>query len=143
MIRAVPRAALALGLAGLIPFIYGAAATYAPDFRPFGLGGRRVLELYGLIIFAYMSGVFWGFAAAGGAVGWRAMTLSVLPAVAVFLVLIAAPDATLAALLVGFPSLLLIDFVFWRVKLAPPWWMTLRLILTTVATLCVYVGASL
>ncbi|MEM7523200.1 MAG: DUF3429 domain-containing protein [Pseudomonadota bacterium] len=139
---AIPRAALALGLAGLIPFIYGALVTAWPNLILLGVSGRDVLELYGVIIFAYMAGVFWGFAAAGGRTGWVWMLLAVAPAVVAFLALIADADAALAVLLVGFPSLLVLDFAFWRARLAPPWWLGLRGLLTSIVTLCLYIGAA-
>ncbi|MEM8754320.1 MAG: DUF3429 domain-containing protein [Pseudomonadota bacterium] len=138
----VPRPALALGLAGLIPFLYGAFAASAPDAAFAGLEGPRVLTTYGLIIFAYMSGCLWGFAAAKGRATWVWMGLAVAPAVVVFLALAAEPDGALGTLLMAFPALLIFDFAFWRANLAPRWWMTLRLILTAVVTLCLYVGAN-
>lgn len=139
---AVPRPALALGLAGLIPFLYGAAVRVAPDLRFAGLDGVWVLEVYGLIIFSYMTGVFWGFAAAAGRTGWGWMTLSVLPAVVAFLTLAATPDAIIPTLLLGFPLLLVVDVLFWRARIAPRWWLSLRGLLTAIVTACLYLGAA-
>ena len=66
----IPRAPLLLGLAGLIPFIWGAMTILFPDLAIWGqmtLGGRFIgpyIQLfYGAIILAFMSGVLWGFAA--------------------------------------------------------------------------------
>jgi len=38
-------------------------------------------------------------------------------------------------LIVGFGGLLLLDWYFWRLGLAPVWWMRLRLLLTTIVIL--------
>ena len=116
----IPHSALWLGLAGLIPFLYAALATLTPaaalPFAP----PARVFDTYGLIIFAYMAGVFWGFSA-WGPKEWRGYVLAVAPAVIVFLALIAAPGATHVILTVAFPGLLLFDRAFHLSNLAPGW----------------------
>lgn len=142
MIFGIPRAALLLGLAGLIPFFYGALSTANPSVRLLGVSGQTVLEAYGPIIFAFMSGVLWGFAAKAGKAAWLWLGLSVLPAIIIFLIMIFSPDDVIAALLVGFPSLFVIDLLFWKAGLAVPWWPTLRVILTSVVTMCLYVSLT-
>ncbi|MBS8271966.1 DUF3429 family protein, partial [Halomonas litopenaei] len=63
----IPRSALLLGLAGLLPFLWGAATVLLPDLAMWGqmtLGGRfigpYVQLFYGAIILSFMSGVLWG-----------------------------------------------------------------------------------
>ena len=65
----IPRAPLVLGLAGLIPFIWGALTGLVPDLAAWAsanLGSRFVgpyIQLfYGTVILSFMSGVLWGFA---------------------------------------------------------------------------------
>ncbi|MDG1768094.1 MAG: DUF3429 domain-containing protein [Yoonia sp.] len=133
----IPRAPLLLGLAGLIPFIWGAMTILFPDLAIWGqmtLGGRFIgpyIQLfYGAIILAFMSGVLWGFAAkTDRAIGY---ILSVIPALWAFLMTGGGPVAAAMNLIVGFLGLLMLDWQFWRWGLTPPWWMQLRVLLTAI-----------
>lgn len=133
----IPRAPLLLGLAGLIPFIWGAVTILFPDLAIWGqmtLGGRFIgpyIQLfYGAIILAFMSGVLWGFAAkTDRAIGY---ILSVIPALWAFLMTGGGPVAAAMNLIVGFLGLLMLDWQFWRWGLTPPWWMQLRILLTAI-----------
>jgi hypothetical protein len=133
----IPRAPLLLGLAGLIPFIWGAMTILFPDLAIWGqmtLGGRFIgpyIQLfYGAIILAFMSGVLWGFAAkTDRAIGY---ILSVIPALWAFLMTGGGPVAAAMNLIVGFLGLLMLDWQFWRWGLTPPWWMQLRILLTAI-----------
>ena len=65
----IPRAALLLGLAGLIPFLWGAASQLFPGLAEVGTAtagprfvGPYVSLAYGTVILSFMSGVLWGFA---------------------------------------------------------------------------------
>lgn len=137
---AIPRPALLLGLAGLIPFLYAALATLAPAVALPAAPPGTVYELYGVIIFAYMAGVFWGYAAAAAQEGLWWYGVAVLPAVLVFLAILAAPGAAQGILLIAFPALLLVDRAFHAAGLAPVWWMRLRLLLTSIVTATLLVG---
>ena len=133
----IPRAPLLLGLAGLIPFIWGAMTILFPDLAIWGqmtLGGRFIgpyIQLfYGAIILAFMSGVLWGFAAkTDRVIGY---ILSVIPALWAFLMTGGGPVAAAMNLIVGFLGLLMLDWQFWRWGLTPPWWMQLRILLTAI-----------
>ena len=65
----IPRPALLLGLAGLVPFLWSAAthlspvlATWAGQwFKPMFLGAYVGLT-WGTVVLAFLSGVLWGFA---------------------------------------------------------------------------------
>jgi hypothetical protein len=74
----IPASALVLGLAGLLPFLWGAAGILAPGLTAWSLGflpgrfhGPAVMQIYGLVILSFMAGVIWGFGhvrpGAGGA----------------------------------------------------------------------------
>lgn len=133
----IPRPALLLGLAGLIPFLWGALTSVLPGLADWGgamLGprfvGPYVQVYYGAIILAFMSGVLWGFATKGS--GWQGYALSVLPALWAFAMTGGGADRAAAALIVGFIGLLALDWHFWKQGLAPGWWMLLRVVLTVV-----------
>lgn len=139
----IPRAPLLLGLAGLIPFIWGAMTILFPDLAIWGqmtLGGRFIgpyIQLfYGAIILAFMSGVLWGFAAkTDRAIGY---ILSVIPALWAFLMTGGGPVAAAMNLIVGFLGLLMLDWQFWRWGLTPPWWMQLRILLTAIVAVTLF-----
>ena len=147
----IPTAPLALGLAGLIPFVWGAASTLNPDLALWGtqaLGPRFVgpyIQLYyGAIILSFMSGVLWGFATK--AEGGRAATgyvLSVIPALWAFFMTGGGPVAAGTNLIFGFAGLLVLDAAFVAWGLTPPWWMRLRILLTAVVVACLCVGVFL
>ena len=139
----VPRSALWLGFAGLLPFFWGVATEYvgpARDLTMATLGPRFVAPFvllnYGQNILAFMSGVIWGFAArAEGAVQGTGFALSVIPALWAFFLLGGGPVSAALYLIAGFAGLLLIDGFFWRAGLTPPWWMALRIPLTALVCL--------
>ncbi len=63
----IPRSALILGTAGVIPFLWGAANVLFP--ATVGWGGRWLSPMfmgtyvsltYGTVILSFMSGVLWG-----------------------------------------------------------------------------------
>jgi hypothetical protein len=143
----IPRAALLLGLAGLIPFVWGAASQLSPGLAEIGLAvagprfvGPYVSLAYGTVILSFMSGVLWGFATkATGAAAATGYALSVLPALWAFFMVGGGPAAAAISLIAGFAGLLGLDTLFWRWGLAPPWWMRLRLILTAVVLACLAV----
>ena len=86
---------------------------------------------YGIIILAFMSGLLWGFATkAAGQSAALGYGLSVLPAFWAFFTTMGPPAQALAALAAGFAGLLVLDWHFWRLGLAPGWWMRLRLLLS-------------
>jgi hypothetical protein len=138
----IPRAALYLGLAGLIPFFAAALVIALRPTWPMGgfnlplAGyGQMVLLAYGQMILAFMAGVLWGFAAKGGAGLW-AYACAVTPALWVFFTSFLPSHQQPITLMMGFAALLALDFVFQRAGLAPPWWMRLRLMLTAAVLAC-------
>lgn len=145
---AIPRTPLLLGLAGLLPFLWGAATVLWPDLgapvaRRIGIAfvGVPVLAGYGKIILAFMSGVIWGFAArADDRRAPLGYALSVIPALWAFFLVVGTTPAALVYLIAGFVGLLAIDALFWRHGLAPGWWMRLRLLLSAVVVACLAVG---
>ena len=135
---AVPRPALLLALAGLLPFGWSAVTlVFDPAYQASLslLGGRFVapyLHLsYGTVILAFMSGVLWGFATK--APRERAAicyALSVIPALWAFLMAGGGPVSAGMNLIFGYLGLLALDWQFWRWRLAPGGWMQRRLPMT-------------
>lgn len=143
----IPRSALILGLAGLLPFLWGALnVLYTPSLAwggamvPPMFKGTYVSLTYGTVILSFMSGVLWGFATkAKGAAAAVGYALSVIPALWAFFMVNGQPGDAAVNLAAGFVGLLLLDFSFAQQGLAPPWWMRLRLILTVVVLACLAV----
>jgi hypothetical protein len=144
----IPVSPLLLGLAGLLPFLWGAATTLAPglaapvaDILPGRFVGPAVMQIYGLVILSFMAGVIWGYATrAEGSHATLFYALSVLPPIWAFFAASGATEPALLALIAGFVVLLPIDWSAARAALAPGWWMSLRLLLTTIVVLCLLVG---
>ena len=145
----IPPSALILGLAGLIPFVWGAATELMPGLAETGarLIGPRFIGpyvglAYGTVILSFMSGVLWGFATRTtgreAAVGYA---LSVIPALWAFFFVGGGPVSAAIYLMAGFVLLLGLDWMFWQQDLAPRWWMRLRIGLTAVVLACLSVTA--
>lgn len=140
----IPRTALLLGLAGLLPFAWGVVTLWFPAaaLQTIALVGPRFVGpyvglFYGAVILSFMSGVLWGFATkADGPVASWGYGLSVLPALWAFFTTGGGDQSAAVALIAGFAGLLGLDWLFWRHGLAPEWWMRLRLLLTAGVVLC-------
>ncbi len=144
---AIPRSALILGLAGLIPFVWSAATHLSPALAgwagtvlpPMFIGAYVGLS-YGTIILSFMSGVLWGFATrAKGSAAAVGYALSVLPALWAFVMVTDSSVNSMIYLAAGFAGLLLLDASFAAQGLAPAWWMRLRLILSLIVLGCLAV----
>ena len=150
MFRTVPRAPLILGLAGLLPFLWGALTVLFPDLglwtaQTVGprFAGPYVMLFYGAVILSFMSGVLWGFATrAEGTLATIGYALSVIPALWAFFMTGGGPQSAGMSLIFGFAGLLFIDAQFARWGLAPPWWMALRLPLSAVVLACLVIGVT-
>ncbi|MGI1664078.1 DUF3429 domain-containing protein [Palleronia sp. KMU-117] len=140
----IPRSALVLGLAGLLPFLWGALTLFSEAAAGAGMQafgprfvGPYVLLSYGTVILSFMSGVLWGFATrAEGRVASTGYALSVLPALWAFFFVGGGPVSAAIYLIAGFVGLLGLDWLFWTQGLAPRWWMSLRIGLTVVVVAC-------
>ncbi|NNE87801.1 MAG: DUF3429 domain-containing protein [Silicimonas sp.] len=137
----IPRAPLFLGLAGLLPFLWGALTLFSSDIAIWTtqnigarFGGPFVMLNYGTIILAFMSGVLWGFSTRGDKT--LNYVLSVLPALWVFFMVGAGATSSAIYLITGFLGLLSLDWHFAQQALTPQWWMRLRIFLTVVVIAC-------
>lgn len=143
--QGIPKPALWLGLAGLIPFVYGAATHLAPGLAITPLAGTDMIRLYGIVILCFMAGVLWGFAARAPKQEWPLYVASVAPALLAFIPAIFMPSiyegqGGVLVLLNGFVILLIIDNWFSGRGLTPDWWMSLRTMLTAVVCICLVIG---
>lgn len=141
----IPKPALWLGLAGLIPFVYGAVTHLAPDIAFTPLAGLDMIRLYGVVILCFMAGVLWGFAARAPGQEWPLYAASVAPALLAFIPAMFMPDiyerpGGVLVLINGFVILLIIDNWFAGRGLTPDWWMSLRTMLTAVVIICLVIG---
>ena len=152
MLRGIPTAPLALGLAGLIPFVWGALTLLLPSLQGWGINnlgprfvGPYVQLFYGSGILSFMSGVLWGYAtrASGRLQSAACYALSVIPALWAFFMTGGGPVSAGMNLIWGFLGLLLLDMMFSLWRLTPSWWVKLRLLLTSVVVLCLSVGVFL
>lgn len=148
MISRIPFAPLILGLAGLIPFVWGALTYVSPALANWGaaaLGprfvGPYVQLFYGSVILSFMSGVLWGFATrADGQKAAVGYALSVIPALWAFFMTGGGPTTAALNLVFGFAGLLILDYAFYAWGLTPSWWMALRSLLTAIVIACLSVG---
>lgn len=140
----IPRAPLLLGLAGLVPFAWGAATLFVDPLAVWGAStfgprfvGPYVQLSYGSVILSFMGGALWGFASkAEGRVAATGYALSVIPALWAFFFVGGGPVSAAVYLIAGFIGILGLDWMFWSQGLAPHWWLRLRLLLTSVVVLC-------
>lgn len=144
----IPRSALILGLAGLIPFLWGAATQVSEPLAMWGvtwLGPRFVGPYiglsYGMVILCFMSGVLWGFATKAEEEAGRFYALSVIPALWAFFLVGDGPVSSAIYLGAGFVGLLVLDWQFQAQGLAPRWWMRLRVMLSAVVLGCLALTA--
>ena len=148
VVRGVPRIALWLGLAGLIPFLWSALTQIwepasALTLRSLGprFVGPYVGLAYGTVILSFMSGVLWGFTARAERTAGIGYALSVIPALWAFFMVGGGPVSAAINLMAGFAGLLALDFAFQRWGLAPDWWMPFRVMLTLIVLVCLGVTA--
>lgn len=129
--RAVPRAALILGLAGLLPQI--AAISVELGGNPAYLFTAEALAFaYGALIFSFLGGLWWGLAArADPAPDWvygiaGVPSLIALAAAVPWATGARWPGPSLIVLGIGIIAALAVDRRLVADRLAPAWWMRLR-----------------
>lgn len=136
MKKAVPLPALLLGFAGLIPpvvltlvalFEWGLFSPSTPGF----------VRTYGAIILSFIGGSWWAFAAREERPSWRLMGVAVLPSLAGWAAIFwFRPPEALFALALLLVATLAVDALLVGRRLAPLWWMRLRVPLSLGLALC-------
>lgn len=123
----VPRPALLLGFAGLLPTLGALVAVLTGD-ADVARYGFVAGAIYGITILSFLGGAWWGIAASRAPARtlgvWLA--LSVVPSLAGTLVGIFLSPLSLILLGVFFLLTLVMDRALDQRNLAPDWWMTLR-----------------
>lgn len=143
----IPRTALLLTLAGLLPFLWGVATMLSAPLTmaalrvvPPMLVGEALLQVWGLVILSFMSGVLWGFATkAEGRAAALGCALSVIPTI--WALFTAAGPGAAVNLGAGFLAVLMLDALFWAQGWAPRWWLRLRVPATAAVVACLAVPA--
>lgn len=145
--QSVPRSALILGFAGVLPFLWGVGTLFSETMAIATMStvgprfvGPFVLLSYGTIILAFMSGVLWGFATkATGSVAALGYALSTVPALWAFFFVGNGPANAATSLIIGFLAVLILDYLFTMWRLTPEWWMSLRIPLTALVVGCLFI----
>jgi Protein of unknown function (DUF3429) len=132
----VPRPALVLGCAGLIPFLAGVLGVWTLGYPDFFLA-LNLMMVYAAVILAFLGAVHWGLALAQEAAGdWRRLAPSVLPALAGWFALMLPNAFGLLLLAIGFAAVFLADRAAVTANRAPAWYKALRKPLTLVVLAC-------
>jgi hypothetical protein len=132
------RVPVALGLAGLLPFLAAGAGAVllAP---PAGAAAAVVAAVYGAVILSFLGGVQWGFGLKGG--GPAAFLWAVTPSLVVFLAAFLPLPLMLAVLSAGFVLAGAVDVTVFS-RTGPRWYVRLRIGLTVVVTVVLAVTAA-
>ncbi|WP_192499183.1 DUF3429 domain-containing protein [Skermanella pratensis] len=146
MLSDTPRPALALGLAGLIPFYLGAAAVWlAPP--PWNVYALQVQVLYAATILSFLGAVHWGLALAnqgGGpprpgnpapAMTWTRLGWSVVPPLVAWVAVAMTAVPGLVTFIIAFGAMYLGDRAAVRAGHAPAWYLPMRRVLTAMVIL--------
>jgi hypothetical protein len=161
---AIPQSALALGLAGLIPFYASAGLVLSASLQPVAQAAAPLaagptptiaafvaFAIYSAVILSFLGGVRWGLALQTTPPRAQALLFSVAPSIAGWAVAAGAlafglHAATLPPIGAAFGLLFLVQYLWDRQAPrdgAPAWYPRLRLILTIgVLFACLMVAAS-
>ena len=133
-----------LGYGGLIPFLALATACLAwPALR--STWWVPALIGYGAVILSFVGALHWGFAMTLPDLTLRqrhaSFAWSVVPSLLAWPALLVPPAAGAALLIAGFAAHLAQDFRLQRIAMLAPWYLRLRVQLTSVACTCLALGA--
>lgn len=134
----IPRPALILGLAGLLPFFATALAVCLTRFIPLsGMFSSDFVALalgaYGAVILSFLGGVRWGELLDDDVrlEQWAPLTLSIVPSLIAWLALLLETRSMLLLLAAGLALQYALDRAAARRDEIPAWFARLRLMLTT------------
>ena len=136
------RTAVILGVLGLLPFV-----ALAAGLRLLPTDARAplatALTAYGAVILSFMGAIYWGLAMA-----WRErpaarwLWLGVVPALVAWGALLLAPPAGSLLLAAAFALVYSADVAATRSRLAPRWYLHLRMPLTLTVVACLLAAAG-
>jgi hypothetical protein len=131
----VPRPALLLGFAGLLPFFACAAGAWVLDHAAVIIAVNLELA-YGAIVLGFLGAVHWGLALAEAAAdNWRRLVPAVLPALIGWIALMIPSPLGLVLLALGFVAMYFADRAAVTANRAPTWYAALRKPLTLLVLL--------
>jgi hypothetical protein len=144
--KSPPAVPLALGLAGLVPFLAlapMAAGWIGPILVASAESARLMLAVYGVAILAFLGGVRWGLAMTYDSqeASRRDYLLSVLPAIAAWAAFALAAPWDLRTIALMHLAWGLMDYGLACRTVAPEWYGRLRLALSAVAAILLWIGA--
>lgn len=131
-----PWPALALGGAGLLPFIALTAALYGGWADAGALA--RALLVYGAVILSFLGGTWWGLALneRDGRIATQMYVVAVLPSIWAWAAFALSPPLCAAMLAAGFAAMGFADSSLAVWGPAPTWYGRFRVALSLVVTLC-------
>lgn len=132
------RLAWALGIAGLFPFVAGAALQW---FSPPGwrMLAASALLTYGAVIVSFLGGIHWGLAMRTGTPANARLVWGVIPSLLGWLAILLDAPWGHVVLTLSLLACLAVDRVVYR-AMGLAAWLPLRAVLTVVAGLSVAVG---
>ncbi|TAD89582.1 MAG: DUF3429 domain-containing protein [Alphaproteobacteria bacterium] len=139
MLKDVPRTALVLGLAGLVPF-WGLPILALVD-PAWGTQALTAQRLYAACILSFLGAVHWGWALAEGQTGWTQLGWSVVPSLVGWLALLS-PSGGWLLLLAGLGVAWFVDDRSVKAGQFPAWYGRLRVILTAGAVAGLGIGMA-
>lgn len=133
---AIPRPALLLGLAGLIPpAVLTAVALF--ELGLFAPSTPGFVRSYAAVILSFLGGSWWAFALRPERPSWLLLVLAVIPSLLGWAAMFwFKPAEALFGLGIVLVASLLVDGMLVRRQLAPRWWMRLRVPLSVGLALC-------
>ena len=134
----IPKPAVWLGFAGLIPFFLAAAIGLLPAAPLHDLSLQALLA-YGAVILSFLGGIRWGLAIATTEPAdlFGPLLLSVSPALLGWIALLVSTPIGLVLLALSFAAMLIADL---RLSTAPHWYRSLRLPLSIGAVVTLLIG---
>jgi len=145
MDQTLPRSALWLGLAGLLPFLASALLSWAAPEAWRGIA-LHALAAYGAVILSFLGAVHWGLALRAAPAEAAAMAprfgLGVVPSLIAWVALLLPPGPGLALLACGLLGTAAVETLAARRGLLPPDYLRLRWVLSGGAALCLLAGAA-
>jgi hypothetical protein len=130
-----------LGYAGLIPFLVFSLGHWMT--LPWVNDPSQILIAYAAVILSFMGAIHWG-AAITNSDGQHSthLIVSVLPALTAWSALLLPVSIAIVILLCGFILLLVYELVFARPQGLPCWYISMRIILTTVVSFCLMISLT-
>jgi hypothetical protein len=129
-----------LGYAGLIPFIFFSVAAWV--HLPWFSNPHFVLSTYAAVILSFMGAIHWGVAMSRESISANfELGYSVVPALLAWLALLIPALFAYWLLILCFIVLYLGDRYASNKGLLPDWYLPMRLVLTTIVTLCLFIAA--